>query len=186
MILKGMSNQRERSLDNLLGEIRELKGRMKGILPSYTASVKGLSQLPEEFDRRFWVSCVEVLLQKAKSDYENYQFQTEKANLFGKITETMVNFAWRTTGQQPMAHTSPLQARISISPSGKIEPTIFDDSYGQKGVTFVTISRFEAIARRLGDEIMKGKILPESESEIPKLIYDLALKLPESLPDRQT
>lgn len=77
------------------------------------------------------------------------------------------------------------KACISISPTGKIEPTIFDDSYGQKGVTFVTISRFEAIARRLGDEIMKGKILPESESEIPKLIYDLALKLHEGLPEQQ-
>ena len=49
MISPDMSSQREHSLDNLLGETRELKERTRQMLLSYVASLKELSSLPEEF-----------------------------------------------------------------------------------------------------------------------------------------
>ena len=75
-----------------------------------------------------------------------------------------------------MPHPMLLQTCISISASGRIEPALFDDSRIQASAIFVPINKFETIARRLKDEIMTGKVLPESEEQIPKLIYDLALK----------
>ena len=41
-----MSKQREWSLNNFLGEVRELKERMGKVLPSYLVSLKKTSQLP--------------------------------------------------------------------------------------------------------------------------------------------
>jgi hypothetical protein len=186
MISKGMSTQKEQRLDNFPGEVRELRGKMEGLLPDYVAALAKLCRMPEEFKRRFWVSHVQALVQKVKADYKNYEFETLKANLLGKMTETMVNLAWQVTGQQPVTHTNPLQACLSLYPTGRIQPGLLGDFSKQYGAILISVEKFEAIAQRLEDRIMKGDILPKSEDEIPKLIYNLALKPPESLPDRQT
>jgi hypothetical protein len=185
MRLKDMPTQREQSLDSFLDEVRQMRGRMECLLPSYIAALHRLCQMPEEFERRFWISHIHALVQKVKADYKNYELQTQTANLFGKMTETMVNLAWQVTGQQPMAHTSPLQACLSLYPTGRIQPGLLGDVSKQYGAILISVEKFEAIVQRLEDRIMKGDILPKSEDEIPKLIYNLALKPPESLADRQ-
>jgi len=171
-----MSTQREQSLDNFLSVVHELRGQMESLFPAYLAGLHRLCQMPDEFEHRFWTSQVEALLQKVKADYENYQLEAQKANLFGKMAETMINITLLATRQQPMPHPIPLRTCISISASGRIEPALLDDSYRQPGAVFLIIDKFETIARRLEDEIMTGKVLPRSEEQIPKLMYDLALK----------
>lgn len=185
MALKDMSTRKEQRLDNFAGEVHQLKGKVESLLLGYMEVLQRLCQIPEEFGRRFWTSHVEALVRKVKTDYENYQFEAQKANLFGKITERAVDAILLAMKQQPIPSPKLLQSCISISSSGKIEPALFDASHKQKGVILVTIGRFEAIAQRLEDEIMRGEILPESEDEIPKIIYKLALKLPEGLPEKQ-
>jgi len=181
-----MSTQKEQRLDNFPSEVRELRDKMEGLLPDYVAALAKLCRMPEEFKRRFWVSHVQALVQKVEADYKNYEFETLKANLLGKMTETMVNFAWQAIKQQPMAHTSPLQACLSLYPTGRIQPGLLGDFSKQYGAILISVEKFEAIAQRLEDEIMRGEILPESEDEIPRLIYQVALEPPESLPDRQS
>jgi len=175
-----MFDQRERSLDDLLGEIRELKERMKGILPSYTASMKELSQLPQEFERRFWVSPVEALLEKVKADYQKYQAQAQRADLLGRFMTVGVDIALKAAGIEPIPLPNSLRVGISISASGKIEPALIEDPNRRQGAVLVTYEEFSAIAQRLKDELLKGTIVPTSEDEIPKLIHNLALKSPES------
>ncbi len=171
-----MFNQRERSLDNLLGEIRELRVRTKELLPSYTASLIGLSQLPEEFEHQFWASCVEALLQTVKTDYQNLRAKAQKVDLLGKFMTLGIDIALKAGGMQPVTPPSSPRIGISISPSGKIEPALLDDPYKPPNVILLTLEEFEAIAQRLKVELLKGTIVPTSEDEIPKLIRDLALK----------
>lgn len=171
-----MSNQRERRLDNLLNEICELKGRMKGILPSYTASLKELPQLPEEFECRFWASYLEALLQKVKGEYQKYQAQAQKADFLGKFATLGIDVALRAGGLEPIPLPNSLRLGVSISPSGKIEPALMDDPNRQPDTALVTYEEFGVIAQRFKGELLKGTTVPTSEDEIPKLIYKLALE----------
>lgn len=176
MTLQDMSSQRELSLDSLLDEIHELKERMARIFPSYTASLKELSQLPEEFERRFWASRVEALLQTIKADYQNLQAKGQKADLLSKFMTLGIDIALKAGGMQPVALPPSPHIGISISPSGKIEPALLDDPYKPPNVILLTFEEFEAITQRLKVELSKGTIVPTGEGEIPGLIRDLALK----------
>jgi hypothetical protein len=180
-----MSSQREGSLDNFLGEIRKLKEEMTKVLPTYTSSLKELSSLPAEFERRFWASRVEALLQMVKADYEDFQAKAQKVDLLGKFMTLGIDIVLKAGGMQPVAPPPATQLGVAILPSGEIKPTMLDDQVAQPNAVIVSIDRFEAIARILMDEIMKGKTLPESEEEVPKLVYSLVLKLPKSFPEQQ-
>jgi hypothetical protein len=162
-----------------------LREEVDSLVAGYVALLQKLSQVPEEFEHRFWVPHIEAMLEKARIDYRNYESQALKANLLGKITETMVNLVAQATGQRPMAHVTPLQTCISVSPSGKIEPALFGDQGGKQGNILLSMDGFERIAQKLKEEIMSGKVIPESKHEIPKLMYDLALGS-QSLPEPQT
>lgn len=171
-----MSNQREQSFDDFPGEVRELKGRMEQVLPAYLAGLERLSQLPEEFSRRFWASRLEALLAKVKSDYQKWQTQAQKADLLGKFMTLGVDIVLKAGGMEPVALPPSPRIGISISPSGKIEPALFDDPHRQPDVILVTFEEFETITQRLKGEILKGMVMPESEDEIPRLIYGLAVE----------
>lgn len=171
-----MSNQRERSLDNLLGEIRELKEKIEKLYPSYAASLRGLSQLPEEFERRFWASQVEALLQTVKADYRDFEAKAQKIDLLGKFMIGGMNIALMAGRMQPMPPLPPTRLGISISPSGKIEPALLDDAGRQPGAVLIGFEEFERLALRLKGRILKGIVVPINEDEIPKLIHNLALE----------
>ena len=167
-----MSNQREWSLNNLLDEVCELKERMEKVFPSYLASLEKTSQLPGEFERRWWASRVEALLGKTKTDYQKYQARAKEADLLGKFMILGVGMVLKAGGMEPVKLPAPFQAGISIYPAGKIEPALSDDPKRQPDAIFITFDQFEVIAQRLRDEILKGTIVPKSEDEISKLIYD--------------
>lgn len=169
-----MSSQREFSLDNLLAELRQLNERIKGTLPSYITSLKGMSQLPDEFECRFWASCVEALVQKVKADYQKYQTQAQDADLRGKLLTLGLDIALRVGGMEPIPLPDSLRVGISMHPSGKIEPALMDDPNKQPDAVAVIYQEFVAIAQRLKDELLKGTIVPTSEDEIPGLIYHFA------------
>lgn len=173
-----MFNQRERNLDDLLDEVRQLRERIKGILPSYTGSLKNLPQLPEEFERRFWVSCVEALLEKVKANYQKYQAQAQKVDLMGKLMTMGMNIALKTGGMEPVPPPNSLRLGVSISPSGKMDPAVMDDPNRPQDAVLVTYEEFVAVAQRLKDRLLRGTIMPSSEDEIPRLIHNLALKSP--------
>jgi hypothetical protein len=66
---------------------------------------------------------------------------------------------------------------ISISPSGIIEPTLLNYPSAGPGVISVTIEKFEGIARKVEEEIMKGTAVPKNEEDVPRLIYAVASQL---------
>jgi len=169
-----MSNQREWSLSNFLGEVRELKERMEKVFPSYLASLEKTSQLPGEFTRIWWSSRVEVLLEKVRANYQQYHARAKEADLLGKFMTLGVDMVLKAGGMEPVPPPTSLQVGVSISPLGKIEPTLFDDPNKQPDTIVTTFEGFEAIAQRLRGEILKGTIVPKSEDEIPKLVYGIA------------
>jgi hypothetical protein len=171
-----MSSQRECSLDDLLDEIRELEERMKGILPSYIASLRELSQLPDELERRFWASCVEALVGKVKADYQRYQAQAQKAELWGKSVTLVADIILKAGGMEPIPLPDSLRVGISMHPSGKIEPVLMGDMNKPPDTIIVTYEEFTAIGQRFQDRLLKGAIMPASEDEIPKLMYNTFAK----------
>ena len=171
MTLPGMSNQREHSLDSLLGEIRELKDRTKEVLPSYIASLKELSCLPEEFEGRFWASRVEASLQMIKADYHNFQAKAQKVDLLGTFMTLGIDMVLKAGRMEPIPPPERLQLGISVSSSGKIQPYWRDNPNRQPEAIFVTYEDFMAIAQRLKDKLLKGAIVPSSENEIAELMY---------------
>ena len=175
-----MSNQREWSLNNFPGEVRELKERMEKVFPSYLASLQKVSQLPDEFNRRFWASRVEALLARVRTDYQKWQAQAQKADFLGKFMTLGVDVVLKAGGMEPIAPPASVRIGISISPPGKIEPALIGDPNRQSDVILITLEEFEEITQRLKDELLKGTTVPTSEDEIPRLIHTLALKPPES------
>jgi hypothetical protein len=166
-----MSNQREWHFDEFRREVRELKGRMEQVLPSYLSGLEKLSQLPEDFNHRFWVSCLDALLAKVKGDYQKWQAQAQKADLLGKFMTLGVDVVLKAGGMEPIAPPSSARIGICVSPSGRIEPALFDDPNRKPDVILITFEEFEAIAQRLKGEILKGTVVPKSEDEISRLIY---------------
>jgi len=146
-----MSNQREQSFDEFLGDVRELKGRMEQVLPAYLAGLERLSQLPDEFNRRFWASCLETLLAKVKSDYQKWQAQAQKVDFLGKFMTLGVDAVLKAGGKEPVGLPPSPHIGISISPLGKIGPALFDDPHRQPDAILITFEEFEAVAQRLGD-----------------------------------
>jgi hypothetical protein len=140
--------------------------------------VKEISRLSEEFECRFWASGVEALVQKVKADYQKYQARVQEAELWGKSVTLMADIVLKAGGMEPIPLPNSLRLGVSISQSGKIVPTLMDDPNRQPDVVIVTYEKFLAIAQRLKDELLKGTIVPTGEDEIPKLVYNLALKSP--------
>lgn len=81
-------------------------------------------------------------------------------------------------GMEPIPLPDSLRVGISMYPSGKMVPTIIDDPNRQPDAIVVTYERFVTIAQRLKEEVLRGTIMPTSEEEIPKLVYDVVLKSP--------
>ncbi|MCK4266779.1 MAG: hypothetical protein KAX31_05815 [Thermoplasmata archaeon] len=171
-----MSKQSEWSLNNFLGEVRELKERMEKVFPSYLVSLEKTSQLPSEFERRWWSSRVEALLEKVRADYQKYQARAKKADFLSKFMALGIDAVLKAGRMEPLPLPVSLQVGISISLLGKIEPALIDDLNRQPDAIIVTFGRFEAIIQRLRGELLKGMIVPKSEDEIPKLIYGLAVE----------
>jgi len=161
-------------LNNFLGEVRELKERMEKVFPSYLASLEKTSQLPVEFERRWWASRFEALLEKVRADYQKYQAQAQKADFLGKFMTLGIDAVLKAGGMEPIPPPASLQVGISISLLGKIEPALVDNLNRQPDAIVITFEEFEAIALRLKGELLKGTIVPRSEDEIPKLVYGLA------------
>lgn len=166
-----MSGQIENKLDTLLDEICQLKDRMQVILPSYVALLEEISRLPEEFERRCWVSCVEAQLEKLKTGYPEYQAQVLEANLKLMMMVQFMNLAAKMGGMEPEPLTKIIQAGVSIRPSGAMALAPVGDPNKWPDAVIVAYEEFMAIVKRLEDELLKGTIVPASEEEIPKLIY---------------
>lgn len=171
-----MSKQKERSLNDLLSEVRQLKERIKAILPSYTALLREMRHLPQQFKGIFWASCVEALLEKVRADYQAYQARAQKADLWGKFMTVGVDIILKAGGMEPVPLPNSLRLGVSISPSGKIVPTLMDDPNRQPDAVIVTYEEFVAVAQRLKDELLKGTLVLSSEDEIPRLIHSFASK----------
>ena len=171
-----MSSQSVHNLDNLLDETRQLKEKMRAILPSYTVLLKELTRLPDEFEGGFWASCVDVLLETARADYQKYQAQAKKADFLGKFTTLGIDIVLKAGGMESIVPPAPLQVGISISQSGRIEPALMGDAKKQSYVVLVTYKEFLGIAQRLKSELLEATLMPAGIDEIPKLIYDLAVK----------
>jgi len=169
-----MCTQSENRLENLLIESQKLRENLEKVFPSYVVVLNRLSQVPAEFERRYWVSRVDLLLEKVSSDYEKYQAEVNKANFVGQIMGTAIDAVMRAGRLGPISPPSPLEGCLSIWPSGKIEPTYRGATSEQSEAVLVRFEEFEKLTLKLKDEILKGMVMPKSEDEIPNLIGNLA------------
>jgi len=170
-----MSSQRERSLDNLLNETRELKERIMQTLPSYIASLKELSSLPQEFERRFWASRLDALLETVRADYESFQAEARKVDFLGKFMTMGIDVVLKAGGMQPIAPPPAPQLGVTISSSRKIRPDWLDNPDREPAAIFLTYEQFMATIQKLKEKLLNGSTVPTSEEEIPRLIYSEAL-----------
>ena len=58
-----------------------------------------------------------------------------------------------------------------------IKPVLRDDSLKQSGIVIITFEEFEQVAARLKNEVLDGKLRPEREDEIPRIIYNNLAKI---------
>ena len=174
-----MSTQGGCRLEDLLAELLKLRGKLEEILPSHTAALNRLPRIPVEFDRRYWVSRVDLLLGKIKGEYERYQAEVNRANLVGRFMTVAIDAAMKMGGLGPMPAQPPMEACIAISSSGEVKLSLRDAHAGPSGAVLLTFQEFEKLALRLKDNILKGLATPNSDDEIPKMIRDLALGAPE-------
>jgi len=169
-----MSSQREHSLDSFLKETRELKERMRQTLPSHIALLKELSCLPEEFERRFWASRVEALVETVQRDYKSFQAKAQKVDFLGKFMTLGIDVVLKAGGLQPIALPPSPQLGVTISSSDKIGPDWLDNPDREPGAIFLTYEQFMAAVQKLKEKLLNGAIEPTSEDEIPRLVYSEA------------
>jgi len=162
-----MSSQGEHSLDSPFNETRELKERMRQAFPSYIASLKEISFLPEEFERRSWASCLEAFVETVRAEYENFQAKAQKVDFLGKFMTVGIDMVLKAGGMQPIAPPPPLQLGISISPD-KIMPDWSDNPDREPGAIFLTYQQFMATILKLKEDLLNETIEPTSEEEIPR------------------
>ena len=151
-----------------------MKERIEHILPSYMTLLKEITQLPEEFERRFWASRVEAFLQEIKARYANLQAKAKQVDLLGKFMTLGMGAVLKAGGMEPVPPPEPVRLGISISPSGKIEPDWRDNPNREPVAIFVRYEEFVSIAQRLKDKLLRGTVVPLSEDEISNLIYSEA------------
>lgn len=167
-------------MNNLLSELRDLKEKMQQLMPQYKTALERVAQMPTKFERRWWLWCVETLLQRTKIDYRKYQDRTRQVEYNGDYFMPVMAAFLGVSGRGP---TPPPRFGISISVSGKIEPARLDRLTSEKGDVFLALEEFEAICQRLKEEIIKGAVMPAGEEEIPKLLLTLASKPSEESPE---
>jgi len=144
---------------------------MKQVLPSHIALLKELSSLPQEFERRFWASRLEALLETVRADYENFQAQAQKVDFLGKFMTVGIDVVLKAGGMQPIEPPAPPQLGVTISSTGKIRPDWLDNPDREPGAIFLTYEQFMATTQELKQKLLEGEIVPASEAEIPRLIY---------------
>jgi len=163
-------------LDNLLSEVRELKGKLEEAFPPYVAALARVYQAPVEFDRRCWASYVDSLILKLKGDYEKYQVARNKADLLSKFMTAAADIALIAAKKEPMPFPTAPEISISIASEGKIEPVVDDGTAPPVGVILLTFEEFQEVALKLRQMVMEGTVAPKGEDEIPRLIHGLVLK----------
>jgi len=156
---------------------------MKQTLPSHIALLKELSSLPQEFERRFWASRVEVLLETVQRDYESFQAKAQKVDFLGKFMTVGIDVVLRAGGMQPIAPPPSPQLGITISSTGKIVPDWLDNPDREPSAVFLTYEQFMATIQKLKEKLLNGAIEPTGEGDISRLVYSLALKPPKDSPD---
>jgi len=164
------------SLDKLPGEVRNLRERMETLFPQYIASLQRLSQMPVESEGRHWASEIDSLVDRMKTKHDRYQAEVDRANLLGRLTTPLRDAFLRMGGMQPVPPAAPLENCISISSSGKMEPTLRDAIPSQPDRVLVTFEEFLTLALKLRQMVIKGDIKMRSEEEIPILLRGLALE----------
>jgi len=179
-----MSDQREWSLDNLSSELRQLRESLEQIGPLYRVALDSVAYMPVEFGRRWWSSRVDMLMQRVRVDYAKYMAQAQEAGFNVTLMAALVDSILKAGGMEPAAPPASLKVGISISALGKIEPTLLDDPLRQSGVLHITFEHFEATGQRLKREILKGKVIPKNEEEIPGLIFARASQPPGKSPGK--
>jgi len=124
-----------------------------------------------EFERRCRASWIEMLLEKTR---QSYQDMLVRCKMVGFVGDMLIG-TMATMLRQPIA----MSGREAVSllclgiwPSGEIKPVLRDDSLKQSGIVIVSFEEFEKVGTRLKNDVLNGKLRPEREDEIPRLIYD--------------
>lgn len=165
--------RKELSLEVIGREVTVLSEKNKGVLPIYVASLKRVSEMPFEFERCCRASWIEVLLEKTR---QSYQDVFARCKMVGFVSDMLIG-TMATMLRQPVAMSGGEAVSllcIGIWPSGEIKPVLRDDSLERSGVVMVTFEQFEEVALKLKHDVLNGKLTPERDDEIPKLIHVLA------------
>ena len=93
----------------------------------------------------------------------------------GTFVAMGMNMALKAGGIEPMLQPNSVRIGVSISSSGKIELTLPGGPNTPPAAVFVTYEEFPAIAQKLKEKLLEGTIIPGSEDEIPRLVYQLAI-----------
>ncbi|MBT9142504.1 MAG: hypothetical protein DDT29_00898 [Dehalococcoidia bacterium] len=167
-----MSYQKKLSLEDIAREVPLLSEEMERVLPTYAASLRRVSEMPVEFERRCRAAWIEVLLERTRQSYQDMLVRCMMVGLVGAMLASATAIV---TGQPMMApgkpSTSTTLLSIAIWPSGEIKPVLTADPPGQVGVIVVTFEEFERTAVKLKNDVQSGELMPSVEDEIPGLIY---------------
>ena len=166
-----MSYLKELSLEDIGREVSLLSEEMERVLPTYAASLRRVSEMPVEFERRCRAAWIEVLLEKTR---QTYQDMLARCVMVGFVGTMLTSAMAMVTGQPMMAPGKPSTSTllsIAIWPSGEIKPVLTADPPGQVGVIVVTFEEFEQTAVKLKNDVQSGELMPSVEDEILGLIY---------------
>lgn len=170
-----MWKNRELSLEDIGQELPKLREKLGRVLPGYVASLERISAMPVEFGRRWRTSWLEEHLEKVRQNYQQLVNQGMVVGLVGGMMSNIMS----TITRQPAVTQSPSPPwpfAVSILPSGEVRSTLKSMPPQQAEAITVSFEEFERTALKLKDDVISGKLVPEDEAEVRRLIYDSLVK----------
>ena len=173
-----MCTRRGWSYERLLTRAADLRAELEQLIPAYTAAVRKLSRKPEEFDRKGCASWVDALVNRVRADHQRWEVARQRVGLISMLATAAANIALMAVRYQPVPPPANPVVVVAILPDGKLRPALASEFAGRGDVALLTWREFEATARKVKEQVLRGEARISGEDEIPALIRRLALAPP--------
>lgn len=168
-----MWKSRELSLEDISQGLPKVREKLERVFPNYVASLRRVSEMPMEFERRCRASWIEEFLERTRESYQEFVGRCMVGGFVGGMMANIV----ATFTRQPMIVTElPTPSslvNLAIWPSGEVRPVLKDTPPAQTGVITVSFEKFERGALQLKNGVLSGGLVLQEEEQIPRIVYNI-------------
>ena len=85
-------------------------------MPLHKAALESVARMPEEFERRWWSSHVDAIIEKVRTDYDNYRSKASTPEFLK--AQTLINITAQLLGSNPLPGSVRVGVHVFLAQSG--------------------------------------------------------------------